>query len=123
MNTNYKKIKGFASACKAKKLDAKKLVEKWAKMKLTEDEIAYMMLKIFYSAINGDWVADFDNHDQPKYFAWWWRKPGVGFVLDCVNFNFDYTFVSARLCCETREQQEHAAKYGLKMWRKFLDNK
>lgn len=122
MNANYKKIKGFASACKDKKLNAKALLAKWAKEKRSEDSIGFEMLKIFYAAINGKWKADFSKDDY-KYYPIWWYKPGVGFVLSCVTCDYDCTYVSPRLCTETREQQEHAVKYSLKMWRKYLSGK
>lgn len=122
MNTTYQKIKTFKSACKSKGLDADKLLATWKKNGDTIDEIAYKMLKIFISAINGDWVPDFGNEDQNKWYVWYWverkKGKGAGFRVSYTDTNWTYTYtnVGSRLCYETQEQARHGAKYAEKMY-------
>ena len=123
-NPNYKTIKSFPLACKAQGLDADKLIVKWKKNGDTADEIAYKMLKIFIKAINGDWVADYKNADQKKWLIWFWVAPkpkGAGFrVTNALTYwTYTDTSVGSRLCTETEEQIQHAAKYGEQMYLDF----
>lgn len=126
MNTKYKTIKTFAGACKSKGLDADKLLAKWQKNGDTVDEIAHKMLKIFISAINGDWVPDFGNEDQPKWYVWYWverkKGKGAGFRVSntCTGWADTYTYVGSRLCYQTQEQAQHGAKYAEKMYLDFF---
>ena len=121
MATDYKKIKTFPTACKSLKLNAKKLLAKWTSNGDTNDEIAFKMLKIFIKAINGEWEADFDNTNQCKYYPFFYRKSKKeGFVLCSVSYHYGRTYVSSRLCYETRDKALHGAKYGLKMYNNYL---
>lgn len=123
MNTNYKKITSFPLACKAQGLDADALLAKWKEHSETIDEIGHKMLKIFLKAINGEWVANFADVNQQKWYAWFWVVPneeGAGFRVTHTGTSWTSTnaSVGSRLCCETREQILHAIKYGEQM---FLD--
>lgn len=120
MNKNYKQIKSFEDACKAEGLNASELLEKWAKQGDTNDEIAYKQLKIFLKAINGDWKPNMGD-GKLKYFAWFWVTPaGSGFSRSGYVTSRASTGVGSRLCCETREQIEHAMEYGESMYKDFL---
>lgn len=121
MNKNYKQIKSFEDACKAEGLDAAALIYKWNTNGDTKDEIAYKMLKIFLKAINGDWKPLWGTGPNYKYYAWFWVNAAGSGVSDS-NYGFSVTnsCVGSRLCCETREQIDHAIKYGEEMYKDFL---
>jgi hypothetical protein len=124
-NKNYKEIKSFEDACKAQGLIAEKLIEKWEMNGDTIDEIGHKMWKLFLKAINGDWVADFANPNQPKYYGIVWvekKKKGAGFRVARTNTDWTGTDtnVGSRLCTETEEQFVHALKYGEQMYLDFM---
>lgn len=124
-NKNYKSIKSFEDACKAEGKDAAKLISKWNKDGDTKDEIAYKMWKLFLKAINGTWVADYEDVSQRKWFiiAWVEKKSnGAGFrVTDTGTcWTNSGTVVGSRLCTETEEQIIHAFKYGEQMYLDFF---
>lgn len=78
----------------------------------------FYKLIIITKALNGNWVPDFSNKKQAKYYPWFEYKEGTGFVLRRVNYCYDFTSVGARLCFETRELAEHAA--SLKEYNDYL---
>jgi len=44
------------------------------------DEIAYRKMKIIVKALNGDWVADWNNSSQAKWYPWFvWTGSGFRF--------------------------------------------
>ena len=46
----------------------------------TPDEIAYRKMKIIVAALNGDWVANWDDPNQKKWYPWFqWTPSGFRF--------------------------------------------
>lgn len=120
MNTNYTSIKSFADACEATGLNAKELEAQWAANGDTKDEIAYKKLKAFTKAINGDWTPRMGDGDQRKYYNYFWvNTAGSGFSFSNYGCDFNYSDVGSRLCFETAEQAQHAARYGEELYKEF----
>lgn len=120
MNNNYQTLITFEAICKAMNENAEALLSKWAEMGLTEDEIGYKMLKLWYAAVNGDWKADISDSNQAKYYPLMYKHREKGFVLDRVGYYYDYTNVSPRLCCETRAQVVHITTYAHDAYQKYF---
>lgn len=78
----------------------------------------FYKLIIITKALNGNWIPDYEDENQPKWYPFFKYKKGIGFVLHLVSYFYVYTFVGARLCFETRELAEHAA--SLKEYNDYL---
>lgn len=107
-------FKTFAQCCKAKGLDPKKSLPVVAGMpkEMQASILATARLYIITAALNGDWVPDWNNSGEYKYFAWWWmNKPGFRLRVVVCGWSSSRAGAGSRLCFRTRELAEHAAKY------------
>lgn len=66
--------------------------------------------QLMAAAINGDWVADWSNTNQRKYYPWW-NVSGRGLSLYAVYYDATIALVSPRLCFESEVKVKHAVKY------------
>ncbi|KFC59836.1 hypothetical protein [Flavobacterium gilvum] len=74
--------------------------------------IAHAKLVIIAKAINGDWVPNWNDWDQYKYYPWFemGSPSGGGFSFaDYVGWGA-HSGVGSRLCFETRDQAKYAGK-------------
>lgn len=85
----------------------------------TEDEVAYIQLKLIAKALNGDWVADFSDSSQRKYQCYFYYN-GSAFVFNCYNFWFQLTCVGSRLCYKNAATAQLAGKNFIDIYNKFL---
>jgi hypothetical protein len=81
---------------------------------------SYYKMMIIIKALNGDWVPDFSDKNQAKYYPWFEFKKGSGFVLNDVHNNYDYTSVGARLCFKSSELAKYAATQFSKEYNEYL---
>jgi hypothetical protein len=79
---------------------------------LPKDEIAYKILKVIVRALNGDWIPDWSNSSQYKYFPWFEmsKNPDSGFVYSFCNCWDDTSSVSSHLAFKTKELALYAGK-------------
>ncbi len=110
----YTEITTFEKACEVLKLDAATVVPDFAFFPESERQpmIDHAKLVIIAKAINGDWIPDWTNYDQYKYFPWFkmGSSSGVGFAYnDYDRWRTDST-VGSRLCFESREKAIFAGK-------------
>jgi len=89
----------------------------------TPDVVAYKKLKLIIKVINEDFVPDFTNTNQPKYYPWFKvGSSGSGFVFSftfCI-FGLSGTAVGSRLCFESSEKCEYVAKQFTSLYEQFL---
>ena len=81
--------------------------------------LAEQELVVIIKAVNEGWEADFDNHNQPKYFPWWYL--GKNFSLRCVDFSYSRSYVPRRLCLETREKGEYMSSEFKNLYKEYLN--
>jgi len=88
---------------------------------LSEDEVAYRLIKMLVKSLNEGWTPDWDNDRQPKYYPWFYLAGGSsGFrFLGCANWVSTST-VGSRLCFKSSELCEHAAKHFTEVYKKFM---
>lgn len=112
----FEDIKTFNDACK--QLDM--IPGSVTNSELTLDEEAYMKLKVIVKAINNGWVPDWNNSDQPKYWPYFNLSSGFGFSRALYGYVITAAGVGSRLCFETREKCEYAAKQFLSIYEDLL---
>lgn len=86
----------------------------------TPNTNAFAQLEECGIAINGkDWVADYTNISQPKWYIIW-EYSGSGFRLHYVRNYCNSSCVGSRLSYETSEKSKHAAEKLFPIFNKFL---
>lgn len=88
---------------------------------LSDDEVAYIQLKLIAKSLNEGWTPDWDNSSQYKYFPWFWMNGGSsGFRFYDYGRWSSASTVGSRLCFKSRELAEYAAKQFLDVYRRFM---
>jgi hypothetical protein len=110
----YTDIKTFEDACKVLNLDATTVIPDFSFFPESDKEamIAHAKLVIIAKSINGDWVPNWNDWDQYKYYPWFTMgsPSGGGFSYFGYDSWFTYSSVGSRLCFETREQSKYVGK-------------
>lgn len=71
------RVKSYADACAVLGVD--RMDEKAMKASgFRPDEIARRKLETITEALNEGWRPDWNNTDEPKYYPWFYIKPGAG---------------------------------------------
>lgn len=81
--------------------------------------LAGQELTVVTKALNGDWVANFDNGNQYKYIVWWYL--GNYFRLSCLNCYNALSDVPARLCYKSEKLANYSATTFKEIWRDFMN--
>jgi hypothetical protein len=116
------KIKTFDEACKALKLDPKKVLPDVSSFpKHHQDALtAHTKLVIIAEALNEGWKPDWKNGKWDKYYPWFDLSSGSGLsYYDYVNRN-SYSAVGSRLCFKSRELAEYAGKQFEDLYKKYF---
>jgi hypothetical protein len=111
---DYTEIKTFEDACTALKLDATTVIPDFSLFPEADKlaMIAHAKLVLIAKAFTGDWVPDWSDWSQYKYFPWFemGSPSGGGFSSDGCDFWTSYSHVGSRLCFPTREMAKYAGK-------------
>jgi len=109
-NQNYQDIKTFSDACIAVGVSEELFYQK-------HDSLSnYLMnvakLEIINKAINGDWIPDWTNSNEYKYYCWFDMSVSSGFGFSGTDYGYlaSSSRVGSRLCYETRKQAIYAGK-------------
>jgi hypothetical protein len=86
----------------------------------TTDEKAYKLLKVVIKSVQPNWVPDWNNTDQRKWWAWFNLSSGFGFSRTCYGYGYTGTLVGSRLCFETSEKCEYVANQFGYLFEQFL---
>lgn len=86
----------------------------------TEDEVAYKILKLVVKAYNGDWEADFNNPNQPKWEPVFNMKGGFGFSRSSAGYGYDFAIIGARLCYRDKKTCDTAVTKFLSIYKQYL---
>ncbi|PQJ09522.1 hypothetical protein CJD36_019995 [Flavipsychrobacter stenotrophus] len=97
------KFTSFEAACAQLNIstalpDVSMLAEKYGKAL-----VAHHKLMVLVEANNGDWVVDYKDDNQRKYFPWFEYVPGSGWVLDDCGLEYTGAYVGARLALKSAE--------------------
>jgi hypothetical protein len=113
----FTEIKTFQDACDELGILPEDIQESAAD---TPDEIAYKKLKVIIKAINHGWQPDWNNTGQRKWWPWFKLSSGFGFDVSFYFCDYTFTFVGSRLCFESEEKSNYAAKQFLDIYKDFL---
>jgi hypothetical protein len=121
-------IKTFEAACKALKLDPKKVSPKVTGFPKQHASalVAIAKLMIIIQALNDEWKPNWQDTNESKYYGWWdLNKDSVnrsGFRLYYVYDFYFYSSVGSRLCFRSRELAEWAFKQPQikKLYKEFM---
>ena len=111
----YTEIKTFEDACNAIGLQQPELViPDFLSFPSTDRQamIAHAKLVIIAKAINGDWVPDWTDSSQWKYYPWFkmGSSSGVGFSYDGCDDWDTGSSVGSRLCFKSSDLAKHAGQ-------------
>lgn len=121
VSKEFPDIKTFDDACQALGTTEEKFNEKWNALGLPNDTLFYEKLKLVTKALNGGWVPDWSDSNQPKWFNYFEvHSSGAGFSSPGTYDNCRITHVGSRLCFESQKKAEHARKYFENFYSQFL---
>lgn len=120
----YTDIKTFEDACLVLKLDPEKIIPDFSLFPVEEQSAmqAHSKLIIIAKAINGDWVPDWTNWDQYKYFPWFemGSSSGVGFSdYDFVRW-LSLSGIGSRLCFKDRDTAKYVGNQFLELYKTYF---
>jgi len=109
---DFRAIKTFKDACIKLALDPSKLPDvSMIPEEFGKSILAAYKLMIIYKAINNEWVPDWSNRDQYKYYPWYGvLSSGFGFSCSDCDCTYAGTYVGSRLCTETSEKAMYVAE-------------
>jgi len=77
-------------------------------------------LMIICRVLNGDWLPDWTDYSQYKYYPWFTHKSGFGLSYgDCVYARTDAS-VGARLCYKTSDLAKYAGTQFADLYNDYL---
>jgi len=91
----------------------------------TPDVVAYKKLKLIIAVINEEWIADWNNGDQRKWWPWFNMASGSGFGFSHSDYCYAVTgtTVGSRLCYATKEKCDYVANTFLRLYEELLTTK
>ena len=124
---DFKTIKSFEDACKKEGIDPSALPD----VSMIPEEfhkaiIGCYKLFIIFKAINNDWIADYTNPNQVKYFPWLKvNSAGSGFGFSGSHYGCVGTVacVGSRLCTDTSEKAIYIGKQFCEEYADFFLNR
>ncbi len=127
---SFKQITTVAAAFAAMGLtpDLTPDVSMWPE-RFREHKKIEFQLQMVVAAINGDWVEDWNNTSQWKWFIWWdiikkeGRVSGSGLSFGAASYAYSCTVVGPRLVFENSEKAEHAAEHFLELYEAYYLDK
>lgn len=116
VENEFEKIKTVEDACKVLGINMGDVISE----KDSADEIAYKMLKVVRNAVTKNWIPDWNNSNQPKWFPVFRLSSGFGFSYSHCDFTHTSTHVGSRLCFQTEEQSNYVANQFTELYKDLL---
>jgi hypothetical protein len=111
----FKQITSFEDACQVLGIDTKLPDVSTFPEDMQKQIIAFYKLSIISKAISQEWVADFTNHDQYRWFPVFYieksesGKAGVAARYSSNDLGLALSHYVSRLCYETEEISDYMA--------------
>lgn len=87
---------------------------------LTQDEIAYRILKLLAKSLNEGWTPDWSDDQQYKYYPWFEMLGSSGFRFFGYGGWGSSSDVGSRLCFKSRELAEYAGRQFVGVYNDFM---
>ena len=90
---------------------------------LSEDEIAYKMLKVIAKALNEGWTPDWSNGEWDKWHPWFNmdNSSSAGrFSFYDADLQYSASGVGSRLCFKSEELADYAGTQFLELYRELF---
>lgn len=122
-------IKTYEDACAALKMNPETLpAVEGLPEKHQKSITAYFKLIIIAEALNEGWAPDWKDHDQLKYYPWFYMdnenkntSPGVGFSYHvCGYVGLSASGVGSRLCFKTEDLAEYAGQQFTELYKEYM---
>jgi hypothetical protein len=81
--------------------------------------LAEQELVVVTKTVNEGWVADYNNHNQAKWYSWFYL--GDNFRLADSVYRFSSSSVSSRLVLETEEKAKHLSDNFLNLYKEYMN--
>jgi hypothetical protein len=123
--TDWKDFKTFDDLCRAAlDITEEQYKQRWGQSSLDPSTLAFEKIKVLTKAYNGDWMPDYYNTDQYKWFPYFRvLSSGFGFSDSDYGYAGTLTCVGSRLCFESEEKATHAGKNFTKLFEEFITAK
>jgi hypothetical protein len=88
----------------------------------TPDEIAYKQDKLIAKVLRGDWLPNWNDSDEKKWYPWfqWSSGSGFGFSFSLCVYASTLTDVGSRLCFPNKELADYFGKQFIEIHREYL---
>lgn len=120
----YTDIKTFEDACKILSLNPDNVIPDFTFFPEADKQamIDHAKLIIIAKAINGDWIPDWKDWNQYKYYPWFemGSSSGVDFSFDDCDHWCTTSIVGSRLCFETREQAKYVGTQFEELYKSYF---
>lgn len=120
----YTDIKTFEDACIKENLDPNTVIPDFSLFPENDRQamIAHAKLIIIAKAINGDWVPDWTDSAQWKYYPWFimGSSSGVGFSFGDYVYWHATSIVGSRLCFENREKAKYVGTQFQELYKSYF---
>ena len=113
------KIKTFADACIECGTTEKEFNDKLPEQSLAVHIISMMKLEIIVKAFNGEWVPDWEDSNEYKYYPYFKMSP-FGFGGAFYGVWFTGSSSGSRLCFKNRKLAEYAGKQFEDIYKEFI---
>ena len=124
---DFKEIKCFEDACNANGTNADDILPYKDPINDKQEAMnAFAMMCEIVEAINPDFVPDYGNSNQPKWYPWFeWDNLASGFRFNASGYVNVRTHSAggSRLCSETIEKSNYIGKQFIDIWNKILIKK
>ena len=90
---------------------------------LSEDEVAYKMLKVIAEALNEGWTPDWSNGEWDKWYPWFDFNDSSSagrFSFRDSDYQRSLSFVGSRLCFKSEELATYAGTQFLELYRELF---
>jgi hypothetical protein len=116
---DFRTIKSFEDACKKLNIDSLKVPKLLGEF--SKPIIAAYKLMVIFKAINNDWIPDWNNEDQYKYYPWLSALPsGLGYEHSSYICGLTRSSVSSLLCTDSSKKAIYMAKQFENEYREYF---
>lgn len=87
---------------------------------LSEDEVAYRILKLLAKSLNEGWIPNWSDNNEYKYQPWFEMRGSAGFRFYVFDSWISRSYVGSRLCFKTRPLAEYAGRQFQSVYEQFM---